>query len=67
MVPPDHPERKISAAYCPLGRIGKPEEVAALAHFLASPDSAYLTGQVITLDGGMTAGFTGRAIELAVG
>lgn len=66
MVPPDHPERKISAAYCPLGRIGKPEEVAALAHFLASPDSAYLTGQVITLDGGMMTGFTGRAIELAV-
>ncbi len=67
MVPPDHPERKISAAYCPLGRIGKPEEVAALAHFLASHDSAYLTGQVIALDGGMTVGFTGRAIELAVG
>ena len=38
----------------PAKRLGKPEEVADLALFLASDGAAYLTGQVITLDGGMT-------------
>ena len=37
----------------PLGRFGKPEEVAALAGFLASDDSAYITGQVISINGGL--------------
>ncbi|MEY4239738.1 MAG: hypothetical protein RL339_2339 [Pseudomonadota bacterium] len=36
----------------PLGRAGKPEEVAAVALFLASEDSSYLTGQTIYPDGG---------------
>jgi glucose 1-dehydrogenase len=36
----------------PLGRIGEPEEVAALACFLASPDASYITGQTIYPDGG---------------
>ena len=36
-----------------LMRFGKPSEAASLAYFLASPQSSYLTGQVITLDGGM--------------
>lgn len=38
-----------------LGRAGKPEEVAKLAAFLASDDAAYITGQVIGIDGGFTA------------
>ena len=38
----------------PMGRIGKPEEVAALAVFLASDLSAYMTGQTLAIDGGMT-------------
>jgi 3-oxoacyl-[acyl-carrier protein] reductase len=67
MVPPDHPERKIIAAFCPLGRPGAPEDVAALAHFLASSESAYITGQVFVVDGGMTAGLGVRALELAIG
>lgn len=37
----------------PLRRTGKPEEIAAVACFLASPASDYITGQVICVDGGM--------------
>ncbi|HUG93095.1 MAG TPA: SDR family oxidoreductase [Planctomycetaceae bacterium] len=36
----------------PLGRWGTPEDVARLARFLASPDAAYITGQVINVNGG---------------
>ncbi|HEX2973004.1 MAG TPA: 3-oxoacyl-[acyl-carrier-protein] reductase [Tepidisphaeraceae bacterium] len=41
------------AAMTPLGRMGKPEEVAAAVAFLASPQAAYITGQVIAVNGGM--------------
>ena len=37
----------------PVGRFGKPEEVASLAAFLASKDAAYITGQVIQINGGL--------------
>ena len=37
----------------PLGRKGKPEEIAAAAAFLASDEAAYITGQVLGVDGGM--------------
>jgi len=40
-------------AQIPLARIGKPSDVAQAVLFLASDDSAYITGQVITVDGGM--------------
>ena len=42
-------------AQIPLRRAGKPEEVGALAAFLASDEAAYITGQVIGVDGGMGA------------
>ena len=37
----------------PLGRLGKPEDIAELAAFLAAPASDYITGQVIHIDGGL--------------
>lgn len=37
----------------PLGTFGKPEDIAACVAFLASDDAAYITGQVIQVDGGM--------------
>lgn len=40
-------------AQIPLGRFGKPEYVAKTAAFLASEDAAYITGQVLNVDGGM--------------
>lgn len=38
----------------PLGRIGKPEDVARCALFLASEDSRFMTGQNLVVDGGLT-------------
>ena len=38
------------------GRLGRPEDIARVAVFLASADSAYLTGQVLTVDGGLSLG-----------
>ncbi|TVP60286.1 MAG: 3-oxoacyl-[acyl-carrier-protein] reductase [Gemmatimonadales bacterium] len=37
----------------PLGRLGVPEDIAGVARFLAGPSARYITGQVITVDGGM--------------
>jgi len=45
-------------AHIPLGRPGRPEEVAAAALFLAAPESSYINGHILTVDGGWTAGYT---------
>jgi 3-oxoacyl-[acyl-carrier protein] reductase len=37
----------------PAGRFGTPEEVAALVAFLASDEAAYITGEVININGGL--------------
>ena len=44
----------LTVAKYPIGRLGTPEEIAAVALFLASDDSSFLTGSVIAADGGMT-------------
>ena len=44
------------ARWYPLGRIGEPEDVAGAALFLASNEAAWITGAVLPVDGGLTAG-----------
>jgi len=50
----------------PLGRIGQPEDIAAMVHFLASDDSGYVTGQAYLVDGGWSLGTTLATIDLAL-
>ena len=42
-------------AKTPMGRLGRPEEIAAVVAFLVSEDSSYMTGSEIYADGGWTA------------
>jgi NAD(P)-dependent dehydrogenase (short-subunit alcohol dehydrogenase family) len=44
-------------AHIPLGRPGTPEEIAHAALFLAAPESSYVNGHILTVDGGWTAGY----------
>lgn len=56
---PEEMSRALDELYrklVPLGRIGRPEEVARLALFLTSDDSSYITGQPFVIDGGWLAG-----------
>ncbi|SFP21171.1 MULTISPECIES: SDR family NAD(P)-dependent oxidoreductase [Actinomadura] len=46
----------VARKICPLGRFGTPREIASTAAFLLSPWSSYLTGAVVPVDGGNTAG-----------
>jgi NAD(P)-dependent dehydrogenase (short-subunit alcohol dehydrogenase family) len=47
---------KLVTMHTPLQRIGEPHEIAGAAVFLASPASAFVTGQILYVDGGFTAG-----------
>ena len=39
----------------PIGRLGTPEEVASLVRYLASDEASFVTGSLVTIDGGWTA------------
>jgi 3-oxoacyl-[acyl-carrier protein] reductase len=47
-------QRNKLAEMIPMGRLGKPEDVAKVVGFLCSPEADYITGQIIAVDGGMT-------------
>jgi 3-oxoacyl-[acyl-carrier protein] reductase len=49
---PQEWKEKLLAAI-PLGRLGKPEDVAAAVRFLASEEAGYITGHVLNVNGGM--------------
>ena len=45
--------KQVMLAHIPLGRLGRPEDVGNLVSYLASPRAAYITGQVIGINGGL--------------
>ncbi len=45
--------KEAAVAQIPLGRFGKPEDIADMVAYLASEKAAYITGQIISVDGGM--------------
>jgi 3-oxoacyl-[acyl-carrier protein] reductase len=45
-------------SHIPLGRPGRPVDIAHAALFLVAPESSYITGAILTVDGGWTAGYT---------
>ena len=47
-------EEQVAAAY-PMGRLGTPEDVAALVGFLVSDAAAWITGETVRVDGGLLA------------
>ncbi|MEO1092445.1 MAG: glucose 1-dehydrogenase [Pseudomonadota bacterium] len=60
----DAAARRTILSRTPMGRCGEPDEIASVALFLASDDSSYVTGEVVTVDGGrMTLNYTVKVPE----
>jgi 3alpha(or 20beta)-hydroxysteroid dehydrogenase len=59
-------EAALTSTASPLGRISKPEDIAALLHFLAADDCPLISGQAITIDGGSSAGVSIAVLESLV-
>ncbi|AKH70384.1 dehydrogenase of unknown specificity, short-chain alcohol dehydrogenase like [Spongiibacter sp. IMCC21906] len=57
---------KNARIFAPLGRIGKTEELAAAIHFLVSDDAGYITGQVLSVDGGWSTGTSMQAFGVVM-
>lgn len=57
--PPDSPTTRAIMAGVPVGRLGRPDEVAAAVSFLASEEAGFITGQTLAVCGGMTVGYAG--------
>jgi 3-oxoacyl-[acyl-carrier protein] reductase len=51
----DPARRETMLKRIPLGRFGNAEEMAAAVRYLVSPEASYITGQILLLDGGLTA------------
>ena len=47
-------QRKFLLDNTPVGRFGAPEEIAAAINFLCSPEASYITGQILSVDGGLS-------------
>ena len=58
----DRQQKFLSAV--PAGRVGQPEDVADLVHFLASDEAGYITGKSFVVDGGLTLGFCASRPDL---
>jgi meso-butanediol dehydrogenase/(S,S)-butanediol dehydrogenase/diacetyl reductase len=59
------PEAQLMSSLTALGRMGKIDEVVSLYNYLASDASAFITGQEIRIDGGMTTGIGGPLLSMA--
>jgi len=61
---PNNPEIPFVSNRTPLGRLGESEEVASAFHFLASEEAAYITGAILPVDGGISAGWERYDLEV---